>query len=167
MRNVKTALKKPDDYDARAEIMWSGTLSHNDITGDRTLGDWACHQLEHELGGMFDIAHGAGLAAVWGSWARYVMPVNPARFAQLAVNVFGIPYTAGAEEKIALEGIEAMEAFFNSIGMQTKISDMDINLTNEKIKELAYKCSFNNTHTIGGFKALNIDDMEKIYQMAK
>ncbi len=107
MRNVKIALKKPDDYDARAEIMWSGTLSHNDITGDRTLGDWACHQLEHELGGMFDIAHGAGLAAVWGSWARYVMPVNPARFAQLAVNVFGIPYTAGQEEKIAVEGIEA------------------------------------------------------------
>ena len=95
-RNVKAALKKPDDYDARAEIMWSGTLSHNDITGDRTLGDWACHQLEHELGGMFDIAHGAGLSAVWGSWARYVMPVNPARFAQLAVTVFGIPYTAGA-----------------------------------------------------------------------
>lgn len=167
MRNVKTALKKPDDYDARSEIMWSGTLSHNDITGDRTLGDWACHQLEHELGGMFDIAHGAGLAAVWGSWARYVMPVNPARFAQLAVNVFGIPYTAGAEEKIALEGIEAMEAFFKSIGMPTKISDMDIHLTDEQIKELAYKCSFNNTRTIGGFKALNIDDMEKIYQMAK
>ena len=167
MRNVKAALKKPDDYDARAEIMWSGTLSHNDITGDRTLGDWACHQLEHELGGMFDIAHGAGLAAVWGSWARYVMPVNPARFAQLAVNVFGIPYTAGAEEKIALEGIEAMEAFFKSIGMPTKISDMDIHLTDEQIKELAYKCSFNNTRTIGGFKALNIDDMEKIYQMAK
>lgn len=167
MRNVKAALKKPDDYDARAEIMWSGTLSHNDITGDRTLGDWACHQLEHELGGMFDIAHGAGLAAVWGSWARYVMPVNPARFVQLAVNVFGIPYTAGAEEKIALEGIEAMEAFFKSIGMPTKISDMDIHLTDEQIKELAYKCSFNNTRTIGGFKALNIDDMEKIYQMAK
>ena len=101
MRNVKIALKNPSDYDARAEIMWSGTLSHNDITGDRTLGDWACHQLEHELGGMFDIAHGAGLAAVWGSWARYVMPTNPARFAQLAVNVFGIPYTAGDEEKIA------------------------------------------------------------------
>ena len=167
MRNVKAALKKPDDYDARADIMWSGTLSHNDITGDRTLGDWACHQLEHELGGMFDIAHGAGLAAVWGSWARYVIPVNPARFAQLAVNVFGIPYTAGAEEKIALEGIEAMEAFFKSIGMPTRISDMDIHLTDEQIKELAYKCSFNNTRTIGGFKALNIDDMEKIYQMAK
>ncbi len=167
MRNVKTALKNPEDYDARAEIMWSGTLSHNDITGDRTLGDWACHQLEHELGGMFDIAHGAGLAAVWGSWARYVMPVNPKRFAQLAVNVFGIPYTAGDEEKIALEGIEAMEAFFKSIGMPTKISDMDIELTDEQIKELSYKCSFNNTRTIGGFKTLTIEDMEKIYRMAK
>ncbi len=167
MRNVKAALKNPEDYDARAEIMWSGTLSHNDITGDRTLGDWACHQLEHELGGMFDIAHGAGLAAVWGSWARYVMPVNPKRFAQLAVNVFGIPYTAGDEEKIALEGIEAMEAFFKSIGMPTRISDMDIELTEEQIKELSYKCSFNNTRTIGGFKTLTIEDMEKIYRMAK
>ena len=67
----------------------------------------------------------------------------------------------------ALEGIEAMEAFFKSIGMPTRISDMDIHLTDEQIKELAYKCSFNNTRTIGGFKALNIDDMEKIYQMAK
>ena len=167
MRNVKIALKNPTDYDARAEIMWSGTLSHNDITGDRTLGDWTCHQLEHELGGMFDIAHGAGLAAVWGSWARYVIPTNPARFAQLAVNVFGIPYTAGDEEKIALEGIETMEAFFKSINMPTKISDMGIELTDEQIKELAYKCSFKNTRTIGGFKALDINDMEAIYKLAK
>lgn len=80
------------------------------------------------------------------------MPVNPARFAQLAVNVFGIPYTSGAEEKIALEGIEAMEAFFKSIGMPTKISDMDIHLTDEQIKELAYKCSFNNTRTMAALK---------------
>ncbi len=60
------ALDDPDNYDARAEIMWSGTLSHNDTTGDRRFGDWSCHQLEHELSGMFDVAHGAGLAAVWG-----------------------------------------------------------------------------------------------------
>ena len=95
------------------------------------------------------------------------MPTNPARFAQLAVNVFGIPYTAGDEEKIALEGIEAMEAFFKSIGMPTNISDMDIHLTDGQIKELAYKCSFKNTRTIGGFKALDITDMEAIYRMAK
>lgn len=60
MRNARLALQKPADYDVRAEIMWAGTLSHNDITGDRSQGDWASHQLEHELGGMFDIAHGAG-----------------------------------------------------------------------------------------------------------
>ena len=112
MRNARLALQKPADYDVRAEIMWAGTLSHNDITGDRSQGDWASHQLEHELGGMFDIAHGAGLAAIWGSWARYVLKQNPCRFAQLAVNVLNVPYSFGNDEKTALEGIAAMEDFF-------------------------------------------------------
>ena len=87
------------------------TLSHNDITGDRSQGDWASHQLEHELGGMFDIAHGAGLAAIWGSWARYVLKQNPCRFAQLAVNVLNVPYSFGNDEKTALEGIAPWKTF--------------------------------------------------------
>ena len=103
MRNARLALQKPADYDVRAEIMWAGTLSHNDITGDRSQGDWASHQLEHELGGMFDIAHGAGLAAIWGSWARYVLKQNPCRFAQLAVNVLNVPYSFGNDEKQRLK----------------------------------------------------------------
>lgn len=70
--NAKILKDHPNDYDARAEVMWAASLSHNDITGSRTYGDWACHQLEHELGGMFQVAHGAGLAAIWASWARYV-----------------------------------------------------------------------------------------------
>lgn len=168
MRNAKIALKEPKNYDARAEIMWSGTLSHNGITGDRTLGDWSCHQLEHELSGMFGVAHGAGLAAVWGSWARYVYKENVARFAQLAVDVFGIPYNYRDEETTALEGIAAMESFFRHIGMPTNIHDLiGSELTEEQIKELAYKCSFMGTRTIGQFKVLTEEDMANIYRAAK
>ncbi len=167
MRNAKIALQNPNDYDARAEIMWSGTLSHNDLTGDRNLGDWASHQLEHELSGMFDVAHGAGLAAIWGSWARYVLKRDPSRFAQLAVNVLNVSHTFGNDEKTALEGIVAMEDFFRSIGMPTSISAMNIDLTDAQITELAQKCSFMGQRTIGGFVTLNATDMENIYRLAR
>lgn len=90
--NARILMKEPGNYNARAEVMWAGSLSHNGLTGCGTGGgDWACHQLEHELGGLYDVAHGAGLAAIWGSWARYVYQENPERFAQFATNVFDIP----------------------------------------------------------------------------
>ena len=168
MRSAKIALKNPEDYDARAEIMWSGTLSHNGTTGDRDFGDWSCHQLEHELSGIFGVAHGAGLAAIWGSWARYVCRENIARFAQLAVNVFGLPYNYRDPEATALEGIAAMESFFRHIGMPTDIHTLiGAELTDAQIEELAYKCSFMGTRTIGQFKVLNQQDMAAIYRMAK
>lgn len=168
IRNSKIVLNEPENYNARAEIMWSGTLSHNETTGDRTFGDWSCHQLEHELSGMFGVEHGAGLAAIWGSWARYVYKENPERFAQLAVNVFSIPYNFHNPEVTALEGITAMEEFFRHIGMPTNINKLiNKDLTEEEIKTLAYKCSFENTRTIGQFKVLNIKDMENIYRAAK
>ena len=168
MRNAKIALKEPNNYAARAEIMWSGTLSHNETTGDRTFGDWSCHQLAHELSSMFGVAHGAGLAAVWGSWARYVYKENVGRFAQLATNVFHIPYNFRNPEATALEGIAAMESFFHHIGMPTSIHELiGKDLTDDDINELAYKCSFMNTRTIGQFKVLTIGDMENIYRAAK
>lgn len=168
MRNCTYALNNPTDYSTRAEIMWCGTLSHNDVTGDRSFGDWACHQLEHELSGMFGIAHGAGLAAVWGTWARYVYKENVARFVKLAINVFDLPYNCADPEATALAGIAAMESYFASIGMPTNIRDLiGKELNDEEIRELAYKCSFMNTRTIGQFKKLTIHDMEAIYRLAK
>ena len=165
--NARILMKEPGNYNARAEIMWAGSLSHNGLTGCGTAGgDWACHQLEHELGGLFDVAHGAGLAAVWGSWARYVYQENPERFAQFATNVFDIPcYTDF--EKTALAGIEAMEDFFRSIEMPTSLSELGLSLTDEQIHELAFKCSFEDTRTIGTIRQLTMKDMEKIYLMAR
>ncbi|MCI8729567.1 MAG: iron-containing alcohol dehydrogenase [Lachnospiraceae bacterium] len=165
--NARILLKEPGNYNARAEIMWAGSLSHNGLMGCGTGGgDWACHQLEHELGGMFDVAHGAGLAAVWGSWARYVYQANPERFAQFATNVFGIPCDGMDFDKTALAGIEAMEDFFRSIQMPTNLKELGLVLTDKQIQELAFKCSFEDTRTIGMFKQLNRKDMEKIYHMA-
>ncbi len=165
--NARILMKEPDNYTARAEIMWAGSLSHNGLTGCGTGGgDWACHQLEHELGGLYDVTHGAGLAAIWGSWARYVYDVNPERFAQFATNVFDIP--CGLDfEKTALAGIEAMEDFFRSIKMPISLHELGLDLDDQQIHELAFKCSYEDTRTIGVFKQLNMKDMEKIYTMAR
>ena len=167
MRNAKILMDEPDNYDARAEVMWAGSLSHNGLTGCGTDGgDWASHQLEHELGGMFDVAHGAGLAAVWGSWARYVLDARPARFAQFAVNVMGVD--PGADDtETALKGIAAMEEFYRSIEMPVCVKDMGIEMTEEQMQELAEKCSFFGERTIGCVKKLNKDDIYQIYKNAR
>ena len=165
--NARILMKEPDNYSARAEIMWAGSLSHNGLTGCGTGGgDWACHQLEHELGGVYNVTHGAGLAAIWGSWARYVYEVNPERFAQFATNVFDIPCGTDYKET-ALAGIEAMENFFRSVEMPTSLHELGLDLTDQQIHDLAFKCSFEDTRTIGVFKQLNMRDMEKIYLMAR
>lgn len=167
MKNAKILMEEPDNYDARAEVMWAGSLSHNGLTGCGTGGgDWASHQLEHELGGMFDVAHGAGLAAVWGSWARYVMDARPERFAQFAVRVMGV--TPGADDtETAVKGIEAMGAFYRSIDMPVCIRDMGIDVTEEQLEELAMKCSKFETRTIGCVKKLDREDMYQIYKNAR
>lgn len=167
MQNAKILTIDPNNYDARAQVMWASSLSHNNLTGCGTIGDWACHQLEHEIGGMFDVAHGAGLSAVWGSWARYVYKEKPERFAQFAVNVMGVIHDYSDPYRTALAGIRAMEEFYHMIDMPISISELGIDLTDEQIETLAYKCSFQNTRTIGEFYPLNIEDMRNIYKEAR
>lgn len=167
MKNAKILKEDPENYNARAEVMWAGSLAHNGLMGCGTDGgDWASHQLEHELGGMFDVAHGAGLAAVWGSWARYVMDARPERFAQFAQNVMQVEQGEDAA-KTAQKGIEAMEDFYRSIDMPVSIQELGVTLTEEQIKELADKCSFYEKRTIGCVKKLDREDIYKIYQAAR
>jgi alcohol dehydrogenase YqhD (iron-dependent ADH family) len=166
MEQAKILKQDPKNYKARAEIMWAGSLAHNSLMNcGGPNGDWSTHQLEHELGGMFDVAHGAGLAAVWGSWARYVIAEKPQRFAQFAKNVFGIPEKEDPMET-GLAGIEAMEAFYRSLEMPTSISELGIAVTEEQIEKLAENCAFGG-RTIGMFRKLNKEDMAAIYRMAK
>lgn len=167
MQAAPIVLKEPENYRWRAQIMWAGSLAHNDLTGCGTVGDWATHHLEHELSAMFDVAHGAGLAAMWGSWARYVMPVRVSRFVQFAVNVMGVENDFTDPEGTALRGIERMEAFYRSIGMPTSIPELiGRPATEEEILTLADKCCRQDTHTEGNFKVLYRKEMEDIYRLA-
>ena len=167
MHNAKILLADPADYNARAEVMWAGSLSHNGLTGCGRSGDWACHQLEHELSGMFDVAHGAGLSAIWATWARYVVDSDPVRFAKLAAELFALPYDYADPKRTALEGIDAMEDFFRSLHMPVRISQLGVTLNEEIIRELAYKCSHMDRRTIGGIQTLDRTDMENIYRLAQ
>ena len=164
---AKVLVKDPKNYEARANVLWASSLSHNGLTGcGAGNGDWACHRLEHEVGGMFDVAHGAGLAAIWGSWARYVLPQNPARFAKFAVNVLGVE-PQGDATATALKGIEAMEDFYRAIKMPTNLRELGVEPTEEQILELAEKCDIATRGNLGAVKHLTREDMANIYRMAK
>ena len=172
LRNMKTAifavLKNPEDYRYRSQIMWGGSLMHNGLTGCGVSDDWATHQLEHELSGMFDVTHGAGLSAVWPSWARYVMHENLSRFVRFAVNVMDVPNDFTNPEGTAIRGIEAMERFYHAIGMPINVKELiGRDITDEEIKEMTRKCSRDYKRTCGCLKVLKAEDMEAIYKMAK
>ena len=172
LRRMKTAvfavLRNPEDYRQRVQIMWGGSVAHWGLTGCGISDDWATHQLEHELSGMFDVTHGAGLAAIWPSWARYVMHENLSRFVRFAVNVMDVPNDFTDPEATALQGIEAMERFYHAIGMPVNIKELiGRDITDDEIREMARKCSRDNTATCGCLKVLKYEDMEAIYRMAR
>ena len=170
---IKTVMKHahilhadPSNYESRAEVMWASSLSHNGLTGCGHKGsDWASHRLEHEIGGMFDVTHGAGLAAIWPSWARYVYKDCLPRFVKFAVDVMGVE-PAATDEETALAGIAAMEDFFRAIDMPTTMKELGIEPTEEQIKELALGCEAAVGGQIGTAKVLKLADMEAIYRMA-
>ena len=171
LRTVKDAtpkvLKNPEDYVNRASIMWASSLSHNDLTECGTEKDFASHRLEHELSGLFGVTHGAGLAAIWGSWARYVMDKHLKRFVKYAVNVMGVTQDFLDDRATALQGIEATEAFFRSIGMPVSIPELiGREATDEEIKEMVRKASRDYTITLGAMEVLKPEDMEAIYLKA-
>ncbi len=167
LKNAPILLEQPDNYESRAEVMWAGSLSHNGLTGCGIKSkDFATHMLEHELGGVYDVAHGAGLAAVWGSWARYVYKECLGRFKKFAINVMNVE-EVGSDEEIALKGIEAMEKFYHSIGMPTSIKELGLELSDADIEKLADQCCDACGGHKGSAKVLYREDIVKIYKMAR
>lgn len=166
MANAKILEKDPQNYDARAEVMWAGSLAHNGLTGcGNDGGDWMTHKIEHELGGLYDVAHGAGLAAVWGSWARYVYQNCLPRFKKFALNVCGVE-NLGSDEEIAVKGIEAMEAFYREIHMPTNLRELGIDPTDDELKEMAHKCAVGINGEGGSARVLREEDFLEIFRMA-
>jgi alcohol dehydrogenase YqhD (iron-dependent ADH family) len=167
--NTIAALKNPSDIDARGELMWASSLSHNGLTecGNGSHGDWACHNLSHELSAKYDSAHGAAIASLWGSWAKYVYKSNPLAFAKLGRNVFGVSDT-GNVDKDAVTSIEAVVKFIEQIGLPSNIKDLiGKELSDGDIEGLADGASLNGTKTMGAIKSLNRVDMVAIYKAAR
>ena len=167
MKNAEILRNDPKNYNARAEVMWAGSLAHNGLTGCSHNGmDFASHKLEHELSGMFDVTHGAGLAAIWPSWARYVYKDCLDRFVKFAVNVMQVEPGA-SDEETALKGIAAMEDFYHKIGMPTNLRELGINPTDEQILQMVDSCIKGSGESIGAAKKLKKEDMIKIYKNAR
>ena len=141
VKNAGTAaIENPDDYEARATLMWASSLSHNDLTGCGKAYNFTVHMLEHEISGMFDrVPHGAGLAILFPAWAKYVYRYDVKKFAQLATRVWGIDYDFECPEKTALAGISATEEYFKSLGMPVRLSEFDIH--EDSFEEMARKCT--------------------------
>lgn len=166
--SVLAVMEHPDDYRNRAQIMWAGSLAHNDLTECGTEKDFATHKMEHELSALFSVTHGAGLAALWPSWARYVKDKHLSRFVRFAVNVMGVENDFAHPDETAEKGIRAVEDFYHKIGMPTNIHELlGREITDDEIEEMVEKCSRGGTLTLGAMEKIGTDDMRTIYRMAK
>lgn len=165
--NARILKRNPADYDARAEVMWASSLSHNGLTGcGNDGGDWAVHGIEHELGGLYDVAHGAGLAAVWPAWANYVFKDCLQRFYLFAVQVMGVR-PSGTREGVAREGIRAFTQFLRGIGMPVNLTELGVCPTDGEYKKMASRCAAAGGGKKGSAKVLYADDIEKILRNAQ
>ena len=165
INNAPIVFEKPDDYNARAEIMWTGCLAHNTLFQTGRVGDWASHKIEHELSALYDIAHGAGLAIIFPAWMKYVLPRGGAKkLAQFARRIFDVPEDFGSEEAIAAEGIARLEAFYRSIGLKTTLSENGIG--DQDFDRMAERAVALAGGTLGFFLPLKACDVKAIYQLA-
>jgi hypothetical protein len=157
-----TCLSSPEDYAARAELLWAGTIAHNGILGAGRGGDWASHRIEHELSGLYDVAHGAGLAVVLPAWMRQVRSSHPARFARYAVKVWDAEADFSDVDSVGLQGIERTEAFFRSLGLPTRLRDLGIG--RERFAEIAVRATAGGP--IGSIERLDAEAVTAILESA-
>jgi alcohol dehydrogenase YqhD (iron-dependent ADH family) len=155
-------IAQPCDYEARAEILWAGTIAHNGLLGAGRSSDWASHMIEHEISGIYDVTHGAGLAVVFPAWMKYVYTEDINRFVQFAVRVWDVDYAFGEPERIALEGIARMKAFFKSLGLPVSLKEMAVG--DDRLEEMAAKGAKDGP--LGAFKKLYKEDVLAILKLA-
>lgn len=163
INNSHLVLDDPTNYEARAEIMWAGTLAHNDLLGTGRIGDWGSHDIEHEISGIYDIAHGAGLAIIFPAWMKYVYKHDINRFAQFAHRVWDVEIDLNNLERTAKRGILKTEQFFRSIGMPVRLSE--VNISDEHFAEMAKKGT--EQGPLGNFVKLHEADLIEIFNIAK
>ncbi|MBR3422314.1 MAG: iron-containing alcohol dehydrogenase [Ruminococcus sp.] len=163
VKETPRVIADPNNYDARANIMWAGTVAHTNIVGVGREQDWNSHGIEHELSALYDCAHGAGLAVIMPAWMEFVYKHNPLRFAQAATRVWGCQMDFEHPEVTALEGIKRFRSFLHSIGMP--INFAELGAREEDIPALVEKFGIGRKRT-GGFVALSAEDIAEIYRIA-
>jgi len=167
MRNIiaygPLALKYPNDYRYRAEIMWTGTIAHNNLLDQGREGDWASHDIEHEISGIYDLAHGAGLSIVFPAWMKYVYKKHIDRFVQFSTRVWDVDLTFDDKNRMVEVAIEKLENFYKSIGMPIRLSDAKIG--DENIRVMAESALLGKA-TLGSFEPFTVDDVEAILRLA-
>jgi alcohol dehydrogenase YqhD (iron-dependent ADH family) len=162
---VPLVMKNSQDYDAWSELMWAGTIAHNNLLNTGREGDWASHDIEHELSGMYDVAHGAGLAVVFPAWMKYVLHHDLNRFVQWSVRVWNVDMDVFNPEVVAYTGIEKLEVFCHALGLGTSLADLGIQ--GDRIDDMASKCTDGNTRTVGNFVRLDREAVRKILLLAE
>jgi len=160
----RVVMRDPENYEARANIMWAGSLSHNDLTGSGRSYFMVSHQMEHEVSAYDDkIAHGAGLAVIFPAWCRYVYKHDVMKFARYAVNVWNCEMDYAHPENTALSGIEATEAFFKEIGMPSKLGEFG--LTKDAIPVMTEKCTNFGARTLPSFIEFDAKEIAELYEL--
>lgn len=162
MRTALLLAGEPENYDYRAQIMWAGTIAHNDFLSLGRVGDWGSHMIEHELSAIYDVAHGAGLSVIFPAWMRYLYRKEVQRFAQFAVRVFGLPMDFEHPEATALAGIRQLEAFFRQLGLPVTLGELGV--PTDRLEEMARKCT--ERGPIGSFASLGEKEVLAIYRLA-
>jgi len=163
IRNVYVAIAEPENYDGRAEIMWAGSIAHNDLLGTGRIADWATHSIGVEISAIYDIAHGETLSIIFPAWMKYVYKKYAERFAQYAVRVWNSEIYFNSIEKVALEGIKKTEDFFKSIDMPVTLKEAGI--SSERFDEMASKAT--ERGLIGNLVKLGKNDVLNILDLAK
>ncbi len=161
------ALEDPNDYDARAEIMYTGCIAHNNSLDPGRIGDWGSHMIEHELSGFNDVAHGAGLSIIFPAWMKFVYKHDMELFTQFAVRVWGVEQDFFNSEQTILAAIAKMEAFFKGLGLPIRLSEIDI--APKDFRAIADKCKVfdEEAGTVGNFVPLTKDDIVRILELAE
>jgi hypothetical protein len=158
-------LENPKNYDAWSELMWAGTIAHNNLLNTGRVGDWGSHDIEHEISGIYDVAHGAGLAVVFPAWMKHVLKHDVNRFVQWAVRVWNVEMNVFDPEATAREGIRKLEGFYRSLGLGTTLTELKI--TDDRIDEMANKGTDGNKRTLGNFVKLDRKAVSAILRLAK
>lgn len=156
-------MRNPEDYGARANLMWAGMIAHNGTCGVGCEEDWASHFLEHEISAIYGVTHGAGLSVIFPAWMTWMVEHNVGKIAQYAVRVWGVPESED-KKVVALEGIGKLKAFFSSLGLPVTFKELGIE--NPDIDRLADSLHRNKGELVGNYVKLTKQDSKEIYHLA-